>query len=43
MVYRAEAVLPMEITLGSLCVQTYDEAAQDQLQCEDVNLIDERI
>jgi hypothetical protein len=42
MVYRAEAVLPSEITLGSLHVQTYDEAAQDQLQCEDVNLIDER-
>jgi transposase InsO family protein len=27
MVYRAEAVLPSEVTMGSICVQAYDEAA----------------
>jgi transposase InsO family protein len=42
LVYRAEAVLPLEVALGSLRVQTYNEAAQDQLQCEDVDLVDER-
>jgi hypothetical protein len=29
MVYGAEAILPPEVTMGSLHVQTYDEAAQD--------------
>jgi hypothetical protein len=29
MVYRAEAVFPPEVTMGSLRVQAYDEAAQD--------------
>jgi transposase InsO family protein len=29
MVYGAEAILPPEVTLGSLCVMTYDEATQD--------------
>jgi hypothetical protein len=28
--------------MGSLRVQTYDEAAQDLLRCEDINLIDKR-
>jgi hypothetical protein len=42
MVYGAEAILPPEVTMGSLCVQTYDEASQDQLRCEDIDLIDER-
>jgi transposase InsO family protein len=42
MIYGAEVVLPPEVTMGSLRVQTYDEAAQDQLRCEDINLIDER-
>jgi hypothetical protein len=28
--------------MGSLRVQKYDKAAQDQLQREDVNLVDER-
>jgi hypothetical protein len=41
MVYRTEAVLPPEVTIGSLHVKTYDEAAQDQLRCEDVDLVDE--
>jgi hypothetical protein len=31
MVYRAEVVLPPEVTMGSLCIQAYDEAVQDQL------------
>jgi hypothetical protein len=42
MVYGTEAVLPPEVTIGSLRVKTYDEAAQDQLRCEDVDLVDER-
>jgi hypothetical protein len=42
MVYGAEAVLPLEVTMGSLCVKTYDEATQDQLRREDINLVDER-
>jgi hypothetical protein len=42
MVYGAEAVLPLEITMGSLRVNTYDEAAQDQLRREDIDLVDER-
>jgi hypothetical protein len=29
MVYRVEAVLPPEVTMGSLCVKIYDEAAQE--------------
>jgi hypothetical protein len=31
MVYRAEDVLPLEVTMGYLRVQAYDEATQDQL------------
>jgi transposase InsO family protein len=42
MVCGAEAVLPPEVTMGSLCVKTYDEATQDQLWCEDIDLVDER-
>jgi hypothetical protein len=42
MVYEAEAVLHLEVTMGSLCVQAYDEAAQDQLRRKDIDLIDER-
>jgi hypothetical protein len=41
MVYGAESVLPPEVTMGSLCVQAYDKAAQDQLWREDIDLIDE--
>jgi hypothetical protein len=42
MVYGAKAVLPPEVTIGSLRVKTYDEAVQDQLRREDVDLVDER-
>jgi hypothetical protein len=28
--------------MGSLHVKTYDEATQDQLRCEDIDLVDER-
>jgi transposase InsO family protein len=42
MVYGAEAVLPPEVTMGSLRVRTYDEATQDQLRREDIDLVDER-
>jgi hypothetical protein len=42
MVYVAEAVLPPEVTMGSLHVKTYDEAMQDQLRREDIDLVDER-
>jgi hypothetical protein len=41
-VYVAEVVLPPEVTMGSLRVQVYDEATQDQLQHEDIDLIDEK-
>jgi hypothetical protein len=41
-VYGAEAILPPEVTMGFLRVQTYDEAVQDQLQREDIYLIDEQ-
>jgi hypothetical protein len=42
MVYEVEAVLPPEVTMGSERVKTYDEAAQDQLRHEDIDLVDER-
>jgi transposase InsO family protein len=42
MVYAVEAVLPQEVTMGSLRVQAYDKAMQDQLWLEDIDLIDER-
>jgi hypothetical protein len=42
LVYGAEVVLSPDVTMGSLRVQTYDEAAQDLLRCEDINLIDKR-
>jgi hypothetical protein len=42
MVYGVEVVLPLEVTMGSLRVKTYDEATQDQLRCEDIDLVDER-
>jgi hypothetical protein len=42
MVYGVEAVLPPKVTMDSLRVKTYDEATQDQLRCEDINLVVER-
>jgi hypothetical protein len=42
MVYGAEAVLAPEVTMGSLHVKTYDEATQDQLWREDIDLVNER-
>jgi hypothetical protein len=42
MVYRAEAVLPPKVTMGSLRVKTYDEAMHDQLRREDIDLVNER-
>jgi hypothetical protein len=42
MVYGAEAILPPEVTIGSLCVKTYDEVTQDQIRREDIDLVDER-
>jgi hypothetical protein len=42
MVYEVEVVLPPKVTMGSLRVKTYDEATQDQLRCEDIDLVDER-
>jgi hypothetical protein len=41
MVYGAEAVLPPEVTMSSLRVKTYDKVTQDQLWCEDIDLVDE--
>jgi hypothetical protein len=42
MVYGAEAILPPEVTMGSLRVKTYDEAMPDQFWHEDIDLVDER-
>jgi hypothetical protein len=42
MVYGVEAVLPPEVIMGSLRVKAYDEVTQDQLRCEDIDLVDER-
>jgi hypothetical protein len=42
MVYGAKAILSSKVTMGSLRVQTYDKATQDQLRHEDIDLIDER-
>jgi hypothetical protein len=42
MVYGVEVVLPPKVTMGPLCVKTYDEATQDQLQRDDIDLVDER-
>jgi transposase InsO family protein len=42
LVYRAEACLPPEITLGSLRVQAFDEDLQEQQRRQDVDLVDER-
>jgi hypothetical protein len=42
LLYGVEAVLPLEATMGSPHVQTYDKAAQDQLWRDDIDLIDER-
>jgi hypothetical protein len=33
---------PPKVTIGSLCVQAYDEVVQDQLRREDIDLVDER-
>jgi hypothetical protein len=41
-VYGAEAVIPPEITMVSPRVQAYDEAAQEQLRRDNVDLVDER-
>jgi hypothetical protein len=42
LVYRAEVVIPSEVTIVSLHVQAYDKATQDQLWRDDINLVDER-
>jgi hypothetical protein len=42
MVYGAEAILPLEVTMGSMRIKTYDEAMQDQLRREDIDLVNER-
>jgi hypothetical protein len=41
-VYRAEAVLPPKVTMSSLRVKTYDKTTQDQLRCENIDMVDER-
>jgi transposase InsO family protein len=42
LVYRARVVIPPEITMGSSRAQAYDEATQDQLRRDDIDLVDER-
>jgi hypothetical protein len=41
LVYGVEACLPPEILMGSPRVQSFDESMQEQLWCEDVDVIDE--
>jgi hypothetical protein len=33
---------PPEVTMGSLCVKIYNKATQDQLRCEDIDLVDQQ-
>jgi transposase InsO family protein len=42
LVYGAEACLPLEITMGSLRVQAFDEDLQERQRRQDVDLVDER-
>jgi hypothetical protein len=42
MVYEVEAVLPPEVTMGSLRVMTYNEVTQNQLWRGDIDMVDER-
>jgi hypothetical protein len=42
LVYEVEVILPPEVTMGSLYVHTYDEAMQDQLWRDDIDLVDEQ-
>jgi ribonuclease HI len=42
LVYGAEACLPLEITMGSLRVRSFDEEMQEQERRQDVDLVDER-
>ncbi|XP_066162140.1 uncharacterized protein [Oryza sativa Japonica Group] len=42
LVYAAEAVLPMELSLGSPQVALYNEADQDELHRDDLNYLEER-
>jgi hypothetical protein len=41
LVYGAEACLPQKIIMGFPRAQSFDESAQEQLRCEDVDFIDE--
>jgi hypothetical protein len=41
LVYRVEACLPPKIIMGSPRAQSFDESTHEQLQCEDVDFIDE--
>jgi hypothetical protein len=42
LVYRAEACLPPEITMGSLRIQAFDEDLQEQQCRQDTDLVDKR-
>jgi len=42
LVYGVEACLPPEIHLGSPLVQDFDDARQEHLRYDDVDLVDER-
>jgi hypothetical protein len=41
LVYGAQTIIPSEVTMVSPHVQAYDEAMQDQLWRDDVDLVDE--
>lgn len=40
--FRAEAVLPPEVTNGSPRVNAFDEEKQEQLRCDDIDLLEEK-
>jgi transposase InsO family protein len=42
LVYGAVVVIPPEITMVSPRVQAYNEVVQDQLRCDDVDLVDKQ-
>jgi hypothetical protein len=42
LVYGAKIVIPPEVTMVSSHLQAYDEAAQDQLRHDDVDLLDKK-
>jgi hypothetical protein len=42
LVYGAEVIIPLDVTMVSPRLQAYDEVVQDQLRHDDIDLVDER-